>query len=97
MRFLIISFSSDLNGLYPWKQSYFFENGNLSEETSWKNEENVDVETLAKKNFSQKSPEENPAGGEEHKEKKEKGQAEEDFTIKVESEGEEKSVIVIDW
>ena len=56
-----------------------------------------DVETLAEKNFFENSPEENATGAEEHEEKKEKEQPEEDFTIEVESDGEEKSVIVIDW
>ena len=55
-----------------------------------------DVKTLAKENFSESSPEENPTCAEEDKEKEEKEQAEEDFTIKVESDSEEKSVIVID-
>ena len=55
-----------------------------------------DVKTLAEENFSESSPEENPTCAEEDKEKEEKEQAEEDFTIKVESDSEEKSVIVID-
>ena len=55
-----------------------------------------DVETLSKDNFSEISPKENPACAEEDKEKQEKEQAEEYFTMKVESDGEEKSVIVID-
>ena len=55
-----------------------------------------DVETLAEENFSEKSPKENSMRAEEDEEKEEKEQAEEDFTIKVESDGEEKRVIVID-
>ena len=54
-----------------------------------------DVETLDEENISENSPEEDPTCAEEDEEKGEKEQAEEDFTIKVES-GEEKSVIVID-
>ena len=52
-----------------------------------------DVETLVKENFSGSSPEENPMFAEED-EKKE--QAEEDFTIEVESDSEEKGIIIID-
>ena len=55
-----------------------------------------DVKTLAEENFSENSPEENPTCAEEDEEKEEKEQAEEDFTIKIESDGEEKSVIAID-
>ena len=55
-----------------------------------------DVETLAKDNFFENYPKENPMCAEEDEEKEEKEQAEEDFTIKVESDGKEKSVIVID-
>ena len=55
-----------------------------------------DVETLVKENFFENYPRENPTCAEEDKEKKQKEQAEEDFTIKVESDGKEKSVIVID-
>ena len=51
------------------------------------------VETLAQENFSENSPEESPTCAEENEEKE---QAEGDFTIEVESGGEEKSVIVID-
>ena len=51
------------------------------------------VETLAQENFSENSPEESPRCAEENEEKE---QAEGDFTIEVESGGEEKSVIVID-
>ena len=47
--------------------------------------------------FSENSPEENPTFLEEDEEKEEKQQAEEDFTIEVESGGEEKSATVIDW
>ena len=54
-----------------------------------------DVETLDEENISENSPEEDPTCAEKDEEKGEKEQAEEDFTIKVES-GEEKSVIVID-
>ena len=61
----------------------------------WK--KTFDIETLAKENFSENSPEENPTFAEEDEEKEEKEQTEEDFTIEVESDGEEKSVIVIDW
>ena len=46
-----------------------------------------DVETLAEENFSENSPEENPTCAEEDEEKEEKEQAEEDFTIEVESDG----------
>ena len=60
-----------------------------------KRKKTFDVETLAEENFSENSPEENPTCAEEE-EKEEKKQAEEDFTIEVESNGEEKSVIVID-
>ena len=55
-----------------------------------------DVETLAGENFSENCPEENPTCAEEDEEKEEKEQAEEDFTIEVKSDGEQKSVIVID-
>ena len=54
------------------------------------------VETLAKENVSEKSPKENAMCAEEDEEKEEKEQAEEDFRIKVKSDGEEKRVIVID-
>ena len=50
-----------------------------------------------KKTFFWNSPEENPTCAEEDEEKEEKEQAGEDFTIQVESDSEEKSVIVIDW
>ena len=43
-----------------------------------------DVETLAKENFSEYSPEEKPTCAEEDEEKEEKEQAEGDFTIEVE-------------
>ena len=56
-----------------------------------------DVDTLADKIFPENSPEENPTFSEEDGEKEEKQQAEEDFTIQVESGGEEKSAAVIDW
>ena len=49
-----------------------------------------DVETLAEENFSENSPEENLTCAEEDEEKEEKEQAEEDVTIEVESDGEEK-------
>ena len=49
-----------------------------------------DVETLAEENFSENSPEENLTCAEEDEEKEEKEQAEEDITIEVESDGEEK-------
>ena len=52
-----------------------------------------DVETLVKENFFGSSPEENPMCAEEDEEKE---QAEEDFTIEVESDSEEKSIIIID-
>ena len=55
-----------------------------------------DVETLAKENFSENSKE-NPSSAEKDEEKEVKERAEEDFIIKVESHGKEKSVIVIDW
>ena len=61
-----------------------------------KMKKNFDVETLAEENFPEKSPEENPMCVEEEEEKEETQQAEEDFMIEVESDGEEKSVIVID-
>ena len=54
-----------------------------------------DVETLAEENFPENSPEENLTCVEEE-EKEEKEQTEEDFTTEVESDGEEKSIIVID-
>ena len=83
--------------MHPWKQSFFFENRNISEEKSWKKEEKFDVETWAKENFSENSPKENPTCAEEDKEKEEKEQAEADFTITVAFTITEKSVIVIDW
>ena len=49
-----------------------------------------DVEALAEENFSENSPEENLTCAEEDEEKEEKEQAEEDITIEVESDGEEK-------
>ena len=49
-----------------------------------------DVETLAEENFCENSPKENPTCAEEDEEKEEKEQAEEDFTIQVELEVEEK-------
>ena len=55
-----------------------------------------DVETLAEENFPENSPEENLTCVEEDEEKEEKEQTEEDFTTEVESDGEEKSIIVID-
>ena len=55
-----------------------------------------DVETLAEDNFSENSPKENSTCAEEDEEKEEKEDAEEGFIIEVESDGEEKSVIVID-
>ena len=48
------------------------------------------------KNFSESSPEENPTCAEEDEEKEEKEQAEEDFTIEVELDSQEKGVILID-
>ena len=60
-----------------------------------KMKKSFDVETLAEKNFSKNYPEENPTCAEEDEEDKEKEQSV-DFTIKVESDGEEKSVIAID-
>ena len=62
-----------------------------------KMKETFDVETLSKENFSEISPKENLTCAEEDKEKEEKEQAEEYFTMEVESDGEEKSIIVIDW
>ena len=55
-----------------------------------------DVETLAEDNFSENYPEENPTCAKEDEEKEEKEQAEEDFAIEVKSDGEQKSLIVID-
>ena len=55
-----------------------------------------DVETLAKENFSENSAKENPSSAEEDQEKEVKERAEEDFIIKEELDGKEKSVIVID-
>ena len=55
-----------------------------------------DVETLAEENFSENSPEENPTCVDEDEEKGEKEQTKEDFTTEIESDGEEKSIIVID-
>ena len=55
-----------------------------------------DVETSAEENFSENSPEENPTCVEEDKEKEEKEQTEEDFTTEAESDGEEKSINVIE-
>ena len=52
-----------------------------------------DVETSAEENFSENSPEENPTCVEEDKEKE---QTEEDFTTEAESDGEEKSINVIE-
>ena len=54
------------------------------------------VETLAKENFSENSAKENPSSAEKDQEKEVKERAEEDFIIKEESDGKEKSVIVID-
>ena len=51
------------------------------------------VETLVEEDFSKNSPEENPMCAEEDEEEK---QAEEDLTIEVESDIEEKSIIIID-
>ena len=51
-----------------------------------------DVETLAEENFFETLPKKTLK---EDEEKEEKEQAEKDFTIEVESDGEEKSVIVI--
>ena len=48
------------------------------------------VETIAEENFSENSPEESSTCAEEDEEKEENEQAEEDFTIEVESDGEEK-------
>ena len=56
-----------------------------------------DVETLAKENFSENSAKENPSSAEKDQEKEVKERAEEDFIIKEELDGKEKSVIVIDW
>ena len=53
------------------------------------------VGTLAVDKFSQNSLEENPKCAEEDEKKEEKEQAEEDFTIEVESGGEEVGVTVI--
>ena len=58
--------------------------------------ETFDVETLAKENFSENSAKENPSSAEKDQEKEVKERAEEDFIIKEESNGKEKSVIVID-
>ena len=55
-----------------------------------------DVETFAEENFSENSPDENPTCAEEDEEKEEKQQAEKYFKIEVQSDGKEKSVIVID-
>ena len=52
------------------------------------------VKTLAEEEFSENSPEEKPTCAAEDEGKEEKEQAEEDFTIEVESDDEEKSVIV---
>ena len=60
-----------------------------------KMKKNFDVETLAKENFSENSKE-NSSSAEKDEEKEVKERAEEDFIIKVESHGKEKSVIVID-
>ena len=51
---------------------------------------------ISQKELFSKISRRKPAGGEEDEQKKQKGQAEEDFTIKVESDGEEKSAVVID-
>ena len=56
-----------------------------------------DEDILADEIFPENSPEENPTFSEEDGEKEEKQQAEEDFTVEVESGGEEKSATVIDW
>ena len=58
--------------------------------------ETFDVETLAKENFSENSAKENPSSAEKDQEKEVKERAEEDFIIKEELDGKEKSVIVID-
>ena len=50
-----------------------------------------DVKTLAEENFSENSPRRR------RRKKEEKKQVEEDFTIEIVSDGEGKSVIVIDW
>ena len=55
-----------------------------------------DEDILADEIFPENSPEENPTFSEEDGEKEEKQQAEEDFTIQVESGSEEKSAAVID-
>ena len=62
-----------------------------------KMKKSFDVETWAKENFSENSPEENPTCAEEDEEKEEKEQAEADFTITVDFTITQKSVIVIDW
>ena len=55
------------------------------------------VGTLAVDKFSENSLEENTTCAEEDQKKEEKEQAEEDFTIEVESGGEEVGVTVINW
>ena len=52
--------------------------------------------TFAEENFSENSNDKNPTCAEEDEEKEEKQQAEKDFTIEVQIDGGEKSVIVID-